>query len=354
MHFLPKHPGAHCRPKWLALSLAVLGSASLASTPARAQTQDLFVADGVNLIRYAGTGSGTFSTSGTIITDPNLSNPIGLAFDPYGNLFVTGFATGSKNIIEFAAGSTPGTFAPSKIVMGSLAGSYMVFDAQGDLFRSGGNFVIESMAGATPGTFGATKTITAPGLISLRGLAFDSRGDLFAADVFGNSITEFMVGPTPGTFGATKTITDPLLNLTEGLTFDAQDNLFATNRGNSSLLEFAAGATPGTFGAATVLNSFLPYPNSLAFDAQGDLFVSAAGFSNGKGSITKFFGGRSSLGAVVESGLVGPTSIAFGPSAPPAVPEASTTVSFGLLLALGLGGLAIAAKRKKTMGKASA
>ena len=29
------------------------------------------------------------------------------------------------------------------------------------------------------------------------------------------------------------------------------------------------------------------------------------------------------------------------------VPEASTTVSFGLLLALGLGGLVIAAKRKK-------
>lgn len=38
----------------------------------------------------------------------------------------------------------------------------------------------------------------------------------------------------------------------------------------------------------------------------------------------------------------------------PPVPEASTTVSLGLLLALGLGGLAIAAKRKKTMGKASA
>lgn len=34
-------------------------------------------------------------------------------------------------------------------------------------------------------------------------------------------------------------------------------------------------------------------------------------------------------------------------SQPPAVPEASTTVSFGLLLALGLGGLVVAAKRKK-------
>lgn len=36
------------------------------------------------------------------------------------------------------------------------------------------------------------------------------------------------------------------------------------------------------------------------------------------------------------------------------VPEASTTASFGLLLALGLGGLVVAAKRKKTNVKASA
>jgi len=39
--------------------------------------------------------------------------------------------------------------------------------------------------------------------------------------------------------------------------------------------------------------------------------------------------------------------------APAAVPEASTTVSFGLLLALGLGGVVIAAKRKKTNVKAA-
>ena len=35
------------------------------------------------------------------------------------------------------------------------------------------------------------------------------------------------------------------------------------------------------------------------------------------------------------------------PATPPSVPEASTTVSFGLLLALGMGGTVVAAKRKK-------
>ena len=39
-------------------------------------------------------------------------------------------------------------------------------------------------------------------------------------------------------------------------------------------------------------------------------------------------------------------------TSPAAVPEASTTVSLGLLLALGLGGLAVAAKRKQSAASA--
>ena len=45
----------------------------------------------------------------------------------------------------------------------------------------------------------------------------------------------------------------------------------------------------------------------------------------------------------------GYTFAAVSPNAfiPPAVPEASTTVSFGLLLALGMGGWVLVARRKK-------
>ena len=42
----------------------------------------------------------------------------------------------------------------------------------------------------------------------------------------------------------------------------------------------------------------------------------------------------------------------FSVTPPPAVPEASTTVSLGLMLALGMGGLVIASKRKKASAKA--
>ena len=43
--------------------------------------------------------------------------------------------------------------------------------------------------------------------------------------------------------------------------------------------------------------------------------------------------------------FIGVDDVRFGPV--PAVPEASTTISFGLLLALGMGGLVVAARRKK-------
>ena len=46
-------------------------------------------------------------------------------------------------------------------------------------------------------------------------------------------------------------------------------------------------------------------------------------------------------------------AVSVTPAAADPVPEASTTASFGLLLALGMGGLIVAAKRKKTTGKAS-
>ena len=47
------------------------------------------------------------------------------------------------------------------------------------------------------------------------------------------------------------------------------------------------------------------------------------------------------------TGLSGPTFLAFGPSVSAPVPEASTTVSLDLLLALGMGGMVVAARRKR-------
>ena len=125
-------------------------------------------------------------------------------------------------------------------------------------------------------------------------------------------------------------------------------DLFVSNQNNNTISRFA-GTGLGTFSTiATTLsdpNGTLNAPRGLVFDTRGDLFAANVTFN----SITEFAfnpaSGTFGAGAVVETGLSGPSFLAFGPV--PAVPEASTTVSLGLLLALGLGGTVMAARKKR-------
>ena len=305
--------------RWAFLSLGIHSGANagfnlwLAPTAAHAQTQDLFVASfgsiggtgAFAVSRFAGTGPGMIATTATSLTDPSLNAPTGLAFDASGDFFVA---------------------------------------------NSGTNTITKFTAGTTPGTFGTVTTPTDPSLNRPFGLVFDARGDLFAANRANNTITEFTAGATPGTFSATTTLTDPSLNLPEGLAVDAQGDLFAANDSSGTITKFTSTGL-GTFGAVTTLSgNGLNDPTELAFNALGDLFVTNFnGGTSNSGTITKLAAGITpgSLGpsAVVETGLTAPEFLAFGPSAP--VPEASTTVSLGLLLTLGMGELVVAAKKKR-------
>ena len=122
-----------------------------------------------------------------------------------------------------------------------------------------------------------------------------------------------------------------------------------SNENNNTISRFA-GAGPGTF--STTLTTFatgLNTPEGLAFDARGDLFATNA-FGNSGNSITEFAStgaGTFGPGMTFATGLSGPTFLAFGPSVSAPVPEASTTVSLDLLLALGMGGMVVAARRKR-------
>ena len=126
--------------------------------------------------------------------------------------------------------------------------------------------------------------------------------------------------------------------------------MFVANGGSGTITEFLAGATAGTFGTGMTFATGLTNPTGLAFDARGDLF------NNNYDGTIKEFAFNSATGTfgpaqTVETGLSGAISLAFGLSAP--VPEASTTVSLGLLLALGMGGLVVA-RRRHTGGGFSA
>jgi len=339
--------------------LAALGLAALVPTAfapaAHAQTQYLFIINNPTpnqgtVTRFAGTGPGTVSTTGTNLSGGNPGTTLGLAFDTRGDLFASNpFA---NTVTEFPAGAAPGSLGTGTVFATGLNFPRgLASDANGDLFAAtGGNtgtgpYTVTVFPSTGAGTFGPATTLSSATLNFEVGLAVDAGGDLFAANNNGGTITEFY-STGLGTFGP-GTVVESGLTRPFGLAFDALGDLFATNT-NNTITKFAAGAAPGTLGAATSFTDpTLNSPDGLAFDARGDLFASNIGGGlAGQGSITEFLAtgvGTFGAGAVVETGLNNPSSLIFSP----AVPEASTTVSLGLLLVLGMGGLVIAANRKK-------
>ncbi len=143
-----------------------------------------------------------------------------------------------------------------------------------DLFLTNSDFTrnntISRFASNGSGMFATNAmTLNDPILNSPQGLAFDTHGDLFAANYRGNNITEFAAGTTPDTLGATTILGDSSLSQPIGLALNIHGDLFIANLsgGNhfqGSITEFAAGATLGTFGMTTTLtDSSLNNPQGL-------------------------------------------------------------------------------------------
>lgn len=143
------------------------------------------------------------------------------------------------------------------------------------------------------------------------------------------------------TNGVETTFASTGLSNPTGLAFDPLGNLYAAN-GNNTITKFTPGGVSSVF-ASTGLNG----PYGLAFDQSGNLY--AANYGNG--TIESFTpAGVGSVFASVLSGPTGPAFLAFSPAAPNGgapVPEASTTVSLGLMLALGAGTLVVTARKRR-------
>ena len=166
----------------------------------------------------------------------------------------------------------------------------------------------------------------------------------------------------PATTQGAFTYTDSSIQFDLSTNSEAVSSLsstFATNVGSndqivySGALTFTSAGTPGG-GAAGPFDAILALQTPFLYDpTQGNLVLDIRNFSppankifiDGGGSTTTaiVFADNSTsatTGTIQPAGLS--TQFTFAP-----VPEASTTASFGLLLAFGLGGVMIAAKRKK-------
>jgi sugar lactone lactonase YvrE len=243
-----------------------------------------------------------------------LPRPRGLVFDSSGNLFaaVTRRAPPKGQyqgkILKFPR-------LGQQSVLGTVPQSFLeavVTDSAGNIFASAPDAKLGLFYPSTIYKFAPDGTRSIFGSIPGQGnfLAFDSAGNLFAADAgapgISPSIYKFTSDGTRTVFAGPNAFTDG--TLPAGLAFDASGNLFVSTQGdpgNDTILAF----TPT--GMETTFATGLTNPSGLAFDGSGNLFVVEEN-PGPDGDILEFAPDGTEL-PVFASGLDYPENLAFGP-----------------------------------------
>jgi len=271
-----------------------------------AHAQNLYVsanAPGGNHKIFEFTPSGVQS-----IYASGLDNPRGLAFDRIGNLFVTtAHEAGHMEIgrvLKFNLRNHVST-----------AGSAAEFFFEGLAIDIAGNAYVMANDDTSP-TLASTIFKFTPngdrimfGSLPSQGwgLAFDSAGNLYAADGGDQTIYEFAPNGTRTVFVGPSAFAEGESPV--GVAFDSNGNLFVSietfsDPGADSIVYFTPIGVKSTFATG------LTFPRGLAFDSSGNLFVAEAN-AIPDGDILKFPPGGGPP-TVFASGFGRPEFLAFG------------------------------------------
>ncbi|MGA2663650.1 MAG: NHL repeat-containing protein [Nitrososphaerales archaeon] len=229
-------------------------------------------------------GQPTFGGYVGATTSGGLNDPSYVAFDPSGNLWVTD--QGNNRVLEFAAPFSIGekasvvighanftSFAPSSTVTAKslFEPVGIAFDSKGDLWvvDSGDDRVLEYTA---PFSIGDSAAIAVIGQSSLTGtstglhalaIAFDSGGDLWVSDGI-SGVTEYQgplstgeagiqeIGPT---VNGTGTPPGDKLRDPQGIAFDANDNLWVADYDHGRVVVYGSTVVRTTSGSSSSSSS---------------------------------------------------------------------------------------------------
>ena len=264
-------------------------------------------------IVYVWSNDGTiqkFTTNGvaSLVTNniSGLNGPVGLTCDNLGNLYSGSPEEGS--IRKFLPDGNASFVGP---MLDSVSG--LAFDSRGSLFATIPNYSEILKLNYSPGYgYVLSGPYTQSYLSYPINLAFDGGGNIFVA----NSVPPFF-----GLFSSTNTIEKFSTNFAHlgtfatnlnnpcGLAFDGQGILFVSNSGTNgslanTIVKFSTNGIRSTF--ATDFDG-LSNPRGLAFDSAGYLYVA----NSGDGTVLKFSPDGTS--SVFASGLNTPSSIAIFP-----------------------------------------
>jgi DNA-binding beta-propeller fold protein YncE len=314
------------------VALTLLSSLFLASPVARADS--LYVANISNSSVEQYNSSGTK----TVFNNSNLNQPVGLAFDSSGNLYVANY--GGNYIQELSPTGAP--LATINLPAGS-GPTGLVFDSTGKLY------VAENTANRidiiTAGVVSTYIDQNHDGYLNQPvGLAFDSNGILYVADSGANHVERITSSLAPSIFADDSSANDPL-DGPFGLAFDPAGNLFVTSAINNSIEKITTGGVMSVFANAS---ANLDVPTGIAFNSAGDLFVANAGQNNSNTILEFAAGSSSSTTFATVNDTFQRRLIAFGPDATTVPLPSSAYASLPLLTLLTLSQL----RRRSQAGKA--
>ncbi len=235
-------------------------------------------------------------SSGTPVPVVTLSvpgtNPAGLAFDAHGNLWVTNY--GANTVVEYSTSQIASNGAPTPAVtIAASAGSLqepvgIAFDASGNLWIANSlgdaatvvEFTTGQLTASGTPTPAITITSNAGSLFGPMLMAFDANGGLWVANgafttsntVVGYSASQLAASGSPVPNVTLSAAAGSLFN-PAGLAFDGSGNLWVSNfgvsnLGSSTVVEFAANQlTTGSPTPAVIMSSSsLVGPAGLAFE----------------------------------------------------------------------------------------
>jgi len=290
---------------------------------------DVFVADcGNSRVRVVSAGTiATVAGGGTSVGDKGLAsnaqllNPLGLAVDSTGNVYIADVGNNRvREVADFDLTSVVGNgfpgFSgdtaraanaevdiPGGVALDSLGNIYIA-DSGNNRIREISNGVITTIAGTgTAGYGGDNGPAASAQLSNPQGVAVDSAGNIYIADtgnyrvrkIAGGVISTVAGKGTKGFTGDNGPATSAALSVVESVAVDAAGNLYIADSLNHRIRVVAGGAIttvagggnvfPGNSGLAT--NALLGTTEGVAVDSLGSLLVSDLDSS----SIRKVTGG---------------------------------------------------------------
>jgi trimeric autotransporter adhesin len=306
----------------------------------------------------AGTGKAGFSGDGGPATAATMSTPLAVAFDHAGNLYIVDgdnhrvrrVDAASQIITTFAGGGSPGFLGEGgPAATAGISPVSIAFDASDNLFISdeasnrvrrvdAATRVITTVAGTDRGFAGDGGPATAAKFDTIRGLAFDSAGNLLIADMINERVRRIdaatkVISTVAGTgaigySGDGGPATAAMLALPQTVAVDGAGNLYIADNDNARIrkvdatthtISTVAGTGTGGFSgdggpASAALVSF---STSVTLDTSGNLYIADTGnlrirrIDRTTGVINTIAGGPGDNVPATAAVLLGPRDIAL-------------------------------------------